>query len=319
MKKKLIWFSFDPFQKDIKSQAKALKITNLYAKAMSAVIQPVYFADRYRGTDAGSYLFPLFPTIEAITLSELEEIVHEKWNNLARSLKIKSQPLRILTHKSSDVPSLDSKARTLANEAKKAKVEFIAIQTKASSGVKRLVMGSFAETFLLNSSVPTLLIPPISYDLKKPKKMLYSSDLSATSLLAFKKICPIIKDLKLKIILLYNLEIPQSLLQILKPSTRRLIDTAKLIEQARPDLEFKAKDFIDIAKTFGIAIKFEICADASVTSKSEIILKRADFYRIDCIALASQSGEAVTSILGATSRSIVRTANRPVLIHRVEK
>jgi len=316
MKSKLVWFAFDPFQKDSKTQRSTLKTTAVYAKAISAQIEPVYFADRFRGTDAGSYLFPLFPSMEICSLSALENVAVKTWESLVKTEKLKTLPLRILTHKRDEVQSLEAKARALSSGAKRAGAEFVVLQTRATSGLKRLVMGSFAETFLLHTQVPALLIPPTGASVIKPKYLLFSSDLSAASFLAFKKMAPILKALQLKVTLLYYLELPNSLVQMLTPSERRLIDIEQVIENARPDLEERAKDFLDLASSYKIKVNFEICSDARSISKAEAVLEMADELGVDCIALASQSGELATSILGATSRAIVRAATCPVFIYR---
>lgn len=316
MKSKLVWFGFDPFQKEQKTQRNALRTAVVYAKAISAKIEPVYFADRYRGTDAGSYLFPLFPSIESASLSEMETIAIDSWESLAKSEKIKTLPLRILTHTRDQVPSLDSKAKALSKAAKRAGVEFIVLQTRATSGLKRLVLGSFAETFLLNASVPALMIPPDAASTSKPKHLLFFSDLSATSFLAFKKMIPVLKALKVEVSLLYYLELPISLVLTLKPSERRIINTKQLIESARPDLEEKAKDFLDLARAYKLKMNFEIRTDVLSISKAEAVLGIKDRLGADCIALASQSGELSTALLGAMSRTIVRSANCPIFIFR---
>jgi nucleotide-binding universal stress UspA family protein len=211
---------------------------------------------------------------------------------------------------------LEEKTRALSAAAKKAGVEFIVLQTKATSGLKRLVLGSFAETFLLNATVPILLIPPDVRRLSRPRKVLFSTDLSAASFLAFKRVCPTLKGLNAKVVLYYHLELPESTLQMLKSRERSLIDLDKVIESAKPALEEKAQDFLELALCYQINAAFKIGADLRLISKAEAILETAEELDIDCIALASQSGKLATSFIGATSRSVARAAKCPVLIYR---
>jgi nucleotide-binding universal stress UspA family protein len=317
MKKKLVWLTFDPFQKDQKLQVQALEVVFQYAKRLNAQIEPVYFADRYRGKSSGSYLFPLFPEFESVSQDELAEFAIGKWSELAKKVRIKTLPLRILTHKSGEAPSLELKAKSISSQAKRAGALFVALPTKATSGIKRFILGSFAETFLLNSTMPTLMIPSTTVLVAKPQVVLFPSDLGPSSFLAFKRMCPIFKALKVKVILCHCIEVPESLLEMLSPNERKKLNIKKIIDQEALNLEDKVSDFNDLAKTFRIKLEFKVCTDYGYSNKSEAILDFSQDVGTDCIALVSQSGELKTSVVGATSRSIVRGSKYPVLIHRI--
>lgn len=319
MRAKTVWFAFDPFQRNARSLRIALQTAAVYADLVGAQIEPVYFADLFRGKDTGSYFFPLIPLAESSTFSELSVHATKIWNDLCKAQGVETLPLRVLTHKRDDIPTLESKASTLSNLAKRARVEWVTLQTRANSGARRMVMGSFAETFLLNSSVPTLLLPPSAHALKKPRHLLFASDLSEASLDAFKAMAPMLSDMQLRISLLYCLEIPLDFSQLFQSKEKNRVEADKLIRAAKPQVEEESQDFLRVARSYKFKIKLKIASDSYVSSKAQVILGVADELNVDCIALASTTGRLKTSMVGATSRNVVRGATCPVFVYRARE
>jgi nucleotide-binding universal stress UspA family protein len=316
MKAKTIWFAFDPFQRNVKSQRSALRTATVYAELIGAQVEPVYFADLFRGSSTGSYFFPLIPLAESATFAELAVQATKIWEERCRAEGIKTLPLRVFTHKKDDVPTLEGMASMLSNRAKRAGVEWVTLQTRGSSGAKRLLMGSFAETFLLTSSVPTLLLSPSADAWKRPRHLLFASDLSPASLVAFQAIAPMLSDMTLRISLLYCLELPLDFGQIFRSKEQSRLDVDKLVRFAKPRIEAKSKNFFEVARSCKLKMKLKIASCSYLSSKAEAILNAADDLNVDCIALASSTGRLKTAMVGATSRNVARGARCPVLIYR---
>jgi nucleotide-binding universal stress UspA family protein len=322
-----IWFTFDPFQKKAHTQADALNLIAPYARTMQAEIQPVYFADLFRGTDSGSFWFPLIPLSEKCTLKELTKIVTKKWDDLVAKTQYNALPLKILTHNKDDIPSLETKALRISDEARKKEASMVAIQTRGHHGLKRMAMGSFTETFLLHTKVPTLVIPPVtsrSSDLKQktgslfttPKDILFATDLSPVSLLAFKKMAPLFKMLKVKITLFFHLEIAHDIINALDPEFKTNVINNSLVKKLKPEINERASDFFEIATNHDLKIKLHIHSSPDPIAKSDAIIEAANNLKLNCVALAAQSNRLKTSLIGATSRELVRKSTIPVLIYR---
>ena len=69
----------------------------------------------------------------------------------------------------------------LVSYAKREKADLIAVSTHSKKAVTRFLFGSFSESLILQSDVPTFLISPKMHELKKLSRILYPTDLSEAS------------------------------------------------------------------------------------------------------------------------------------------
>src|SRR5262249_13116789 len=92
--------------------------------------------------------------------------------------------------------------RALVAYGRSQPASLIAVSTHANRGFSRLLLGSFAETLILNSKIPVLVINPAAQS-RPIRKILFPSDLATGSKFFFRKVCDLAKDLGAEVELLH--------------------------------------------------------------------------------------------------------------------
>ena len=219
-----------------------------------------------------------------------------------------------LTHEPSDAPTLGEKVETISQQATKRKVRFIVLYTHSHSGLKRLFLGSFAETFLLYSKVPTLVISPYCTAAGGGiKQILFPTDFSEQSLTAFNLVIDMASRLKAKVSVVHYSHtaehsslFSEAIFGELEEETKK-----KLAKIYKAGGQLVVKGMKGKVKT-----TFCVVSGRGTFDPSGAIKKFAKNKKIDLIGLAAQSGTIKSTFLGATSRELARSAPCPVLICR---
>ena len=312
-KSRVIWWAVDPFHDDEAFQKNALRVLRPFAKALNASIVPVAYLDAYRGLEQDGYRFPLLPLFNEPHLG-LRAIAEARFTKMrSREIdRLLSAPV-LLTHDIGKAPSLREKVGAIIKGAKRSGALFVALQSHSRRGLKRLYMGSFAETFILYSDVPTLTINPQTSCSDKIQRILFPTDFSRESLTALEKVLHLAAMLSARVMVVHYLSVlsPPDFLK------RGTIEQLKK-EQKQRDLSFQrhGAKLVGKGKKLGVNTSFHIIRDTVVFDPSGALLRFAKAQRADLIALAAQSRSVETELLGAMSRQIVRDAPCPVLIYR---
>lgn len=215
-------------------------------------------------------------------------------------------------------PSLRHAVEALDRFAVAAEAELIVLGTHGRKGAWRLLLGSFAETLLLRSTVPVLTIGPHSKPIADFNGILFPTDFSRTSKNMFKYIVEVTKDLKAKITLYHSVP---NLIEPIFQSGVYLFGGAWIPVRNYFDEE------VDQRKKHGDAwakwatkqgVSTEFILDDRGGSISERILEVAARDEIGVIAMASRSGPVSSAMIGSVTRQVVRTAPCPVwVLHNV--
>lgn len=308
-----IWWAVDPFQDNIHFHDHALKVLLPFIKGISANVTTVTYLDPYK-TDLSEYKSIKF---DGITKPEelLKLYAEQRLGKITNPKKNKffSEPI-FLKNTTDSVASLGNKISAINRHALNEKVEFIALHTHSRTGLKRFFMGSLAETFMLQAKVPLLLINPACATPREVKHILFPTDFSDDSKEALTKLLPMAAKLKARITILNYLHLP--------PLPIFLTDSASKVEFKR-DAQKKewnayrsGEKLVKLAKKHKVNAGFELVSTTRHYDVSESVLKFAGRNQVDLIALASESSALKSTLIGATSREIVRASVIPVLIYR---
>jgi nucleotide-binding universal stress UspA family protein len=196
---------------------------------------------------------------------------------------------------------------TFLDFAQERKAELIALGTHSRTGVERWLFGSFAETLVLLSQVPLLIVNPKTHLSKPIKIVFFPTDLSDASKKGIEKLTPTLKRLKAKVILYHKID-------YVIPETYSMIYRSDLYEKYLKDDEVRRKktleDWALNLKKQGVTAQVVIDDKPGFIPKS--IVQAAKKHKSNLIALVSQTGTASATILGSITRQVVRTADCPI-------
>jgi nucleotide-binding universal stress UspA family protein len=204
--------------------------------------------------------------------------------------------------------SISRSTGSLLSYAKKVGANLIALGTRAKKGLKRVVMGSFAETLVLQSETPLFVVNPETRPLKEINEVLFPTDFSDSCREAFDRLLPVAAAKGARITLFYKLEyiVPQTQDVIAMYSPYR--------EYMEQDVELKWKK---AEEWQGIAAKEGVTVDIVFNKKPayvvDSLLEAAEQLKDGMIAMASQRGRGGV-LLGSITRDLIRRSPDPVWV-----
>lgn len=297
--KKILW-AVDPFSGNRTVQRATLQAIKTLTKSQNTEIFPVYVL-------TAGFFEPLMPlllgskrNIQVSGQSEIERI--------SAGLKLKGmQPLKIIVE-----PSFSKRkgCQTLVDHARKIKADLIALGTHSKTGPQRWVMGSFAETLALLCDLPFLVVNPSWKRAKTFDRILFPTDFSPESHAAFKRVMELAHQLDAKIILYHQFraDLTPGLIYVLESYTAYEPNYDKDLARSRAEIE----KWLQEAREEGLQV--EGILDSKATgSAAQSILKQAR-KGVALIAMGARSGPISASLLGSTTRDIMRRSPYPVWI-----
>jgi nucleotide-binding universal stress UspA family protein len=224
-------------------------------------------------------------------------------------------------------PSLTLSVRALLAYAKRQRADTIVVGTHARSGIARLLLGSFAETLLLHSTIPVLVVGPhveTSLSTRKRSRILFSTDFGPSAYPTFKKVVALaraqqsVTNPSAKITLFHCLPHPtepivRSGVYLLGGGYVSFPDYMTDEEQRKRKL---AEEYVKAAKKMGVTV--EIGLNPGHDGTAHAIVQEALAENANLIAMAAESGRVSAALIGSVTRQVVRTANCPVWVLRAK-
>jgi len=303
--KKILW-SFNPFQEDPRVLRKVSAFLKILARQSKSPVQPVYVVSPAEVRVDLEFSVPAQDRYRAVALLECARALRKiSFPGLQAPEVLVENNLR-----------LSASARSLAKYAQKIGAEAIVVGTQGKHGLGRLLLGSFAETLLLHSATPVITVNPLLKKTRPLKRALFASDFSAASRRAFAVFCAFLKKLKAKVTLFHSIPLP---FPWAYPATEYLLGLQPLSEgeylrKVQKENTQKAQAFLKIARR--AKVPCELRLETSSHDVGSATLGYAKAKKIDAIALAAQTGRWETTLLGSTSREILREATMPVWVLR---
>jgi nucleotide-binding universal stress UspA family protein len=199
--------------------------------------------------------------------------------------------------------------------------EAIVLSSHGRSGLGRFLLGSFAETLILYSKRPVVVVHPGAKVAEGTgfRKLLVPTDLSEGSFSFWEDSLHLAKRMDLEVLLFHSVPYPvepviQSGVYLLSGGWMPLhayMSEEVQRRQQRLDL------WVDHAKQMGVQAKGSIYAEGGGTA--EAILRTAKEENTSLICMAVQSGPITSAIIGSVTREVVRRSVCPVWVLRHTK
>jgi len=202
---------------------------------------------------------------------------------------------------------LRSDIDALNRYAIKTGAEVIVLTTHARKGFSRFWLGSFAETLLLHSKVPVFLINPNTKAPQAIKQILFSTNLTNDSKSVFKRVVRLAKRLGARITLLNKSEYYP---ELMRASLRR-----SYLDHIQKDTILRKRTltfWANWAKKHGVLVT--VVMDDSNDLVVDSVLRHLKKMKSPIIAMASQTGGFASSLVGSTTRKVVRNSPCPVWV-----
>lgn len=295
---RVIW-AVDAFSEDKLLQAKLAHQIKTWAGRSNVEIEPVtLLAPNQLGVSVDIFLKQM-KKLEAQASKNIEAI--------AKKAKLKGllNP-RILFCNS---VALRAGVQTLLDYAKETDTDLIALSTQSRKGVSQFLFGSFAETLVLNSSIPTYLVTPKTHAVRSTSPILFATDLSPKANEVFKELLIFAKESKQKVTVFNRVE-------YVTQYAMSAFDSMVYADYQSGDTKNrkqKLEALVQMAEKSGVKASW-VMDDKSSRSVYEAIVDQAKKQKAGMIAMASQTGPVVTNLLGSTTRQVLRFATCPVWV-----
>ncbi|MGZ3698568.1 MAG: universal stress protein [Bdellovibrionota bacterium] len=293
---KILW-AVDAFQQSDEILDRCAQAIRLLMDSKKIEIDPVFVLPPEQINTPFEVLFPPFNLSYG---EDAEKIFKQKLEHI-------SLP-GLLAPRVLDKPILSSsgEVRVLVEDAAEHGADLIVVGTHGRKGVGRLFLGSFAESLLLHSSIPVLMVPLGADSPRKYDPILFPTDFGSQSEVAFPNVLALAKDLGSKLLLFHRIPRPR-----LMPLDPLRFDTERAKRQNI------STAYIEKARELGVEI--QVIIEASGDSASQAILELAQKERAGLIAMAAQSGAVASTIAGSTTRQVVRESPCPVWVLHAAK
>ncbi len=199
--------------------------------------------------------------------------------------------------------SMKAAAGRLDTWAREQGADAVALFSHAKKGVKRLMLGSFAETFVHHATLPVLVANPTTRIPEAPQRLVFAHDLGKRDTRALAQLAHLPPTLGLQ---LFHAAPPQAILG--QPALTGDMDKAweQALEEAERKLSVAARQLA--GRTVVVEAR---PADGKI---SDAILAQARRTKADLIGVAAQSGPLRAMFLGSVTRELLRASPLPVLI-----
>lgn len=285
---RIIW-AVDFLSEQPELEKEALKFIKVLNKKLEARIQPVFVTNNH--------------PMQNQYMTEILKHIEKRFNKY-KNIKLNA-PISIGQNVGPN-PELREQVDALLSYAQIENFDLIITQTHANSGIKKWLLGSFAESLILRSKIPVVTINPSSGTSKTIKKILYPFQLGSTNKPEFSQFLRLAKQLGAKVIMYHRLPTPS---HYLGPYAHLLQEEFRL---DKSEAQETAEELEKMAKAQDI--KTETIIETKKSRASDAILKAAKKYDADLISIVSKKDTTGRILLGSTGLDVVRKSELPVWI-----
>lgn len=302
--KRIIW-AVDPFEGIFQSRPKLVSTLSQISRQHNAVVEPVYVLSVPSEDDSVTTSESL-ARYKTAAEKAAEEILKD-------TADLDLLPPRVLCGEGF---SLAETAQLLVNYSVSTKASLIVVNTHARNGIPRLLLGSFAESVLVHSPIPVVTLGPECSSSGLQNKILFATDFGPAATETFHRILVFAKSMHACVTLFHI--IPQKIEPLIQTGAYLLGGgwvTAPEYLSEEEHLKRKLADFwVDEARHLGISV--DVRFESTRGDLGELILKESKTSNIGWIAMMAESGHVKSTLVGSTTREVVRHAHCPVWVLR---
>lgn len=305
--KKIIW-CVDAFEEKKDFQEKALRILNTFQDKTHAQIEPVYILGSAEANWPVNYGSDLMTEVRENLRNRLEGIVQASGHPHVLTPKILVEP----------ATSTSAAVENLLEYANHHLADLIIVSSHGRRGLDRLFLGSFAETLLVHSTIPVLVIGAgVEVDVQFGK-ILFPTDFGELARDIFRRTVSIAQQVGATLTLFHALPIPSRVTMNtgFYPSMMgiegEMVTLENFMEIQGQHQQRRADSWSDWARAEGVQCTAEL--DMSGESIDELICEKARLEGADLIVMEGRSSPLKAALMGSVARDVVRSAPCPVLV-----
>ena len=300
--KRIIW-AVDPFVTKPELQLQTARAIRTLTNGLDVEVEPVCVVTSHhldipiRSYSSGDLISGGGPSVKEM-MSPQEAL--KAWAKVIELPKILEPKCLLL-----DAPSLRHSVLKLVEYAKHTHTDFIAVSTQAREGLSRFLMGSFAESLTLVSSVPLFIVNPHTEPTARYKTIVFPTSFSEQARHGFEKVLSLALKIGADVTLFHKVQylVEDGSFQLPKPD----------MSPSKSDLTRWQKEAADMG------VQCETVIEEKPGNIAEHIVRYANGKKSELIAMESVEGPVMTAVFGSVTRQVVRHADCPVLVFHPEK
>lgn len=302
---KVLW-AFDPFSPTEKTRKNEVDfIKQIHQQEMDLVIDPVYVL--------GAEQIHWVGNVSASHLDKMEPFVFEEMKKQLEPLKISG-----LSHPKV-IKSLDSSRRDdvslLCSYMEDHQYDLSLLSTHSREGLTRWFMGSFTENFLMNSQTPMAIVNPHCPEISKIEKAFCPIDFTEASLQAFQQFLET-PFFNIKEVVLYT-KIQRPFNAFVQSGVQFLgggwVAPEQYLDIENENRKKEGEKLCQWAQEKGY--KTQLIIDDGPKDLVDAIEEAIKDCECDISVLGTSSSRISQIILGSTTKNIIRTSQKPVLVY----
>lgn len=304
---RIIW-AIDAFE-DSKELNKKMAETLIYLhQTTHAEVEPLYLL-RENEIVLPTYEVPTWVTDHSRTAEALFKEVLQDYQ-----LKFLLPP-KVIPHAAQ---SHSGAAETLSHYATRTNTDMIIVGSHGRKGLQRFILGSFAESLLMTSEVPVMVISAQTTRAIGIKNILFPTEFGEHSRENFRHVLNLARQFNAEVTLFHAIARPiESLFDLdTRPQVYnykgRMLTLDQIVEYQIAHQTARAQHWVEWAQKEGVTAHSVI--DSTFKGVDELILGAADAQHADLIIMEAQSGPMSAALLGSYTRNVVRKSHCPVYV-----
>lgn len=296
---RVVW-AVDPFAEDPATERRTgAALAHLEKSADALRVQPVYLVPSPEDAVLGSQSIDARSPWGQRTLRLLADLVKKAKLRRAETPRLLTQPGN----------SIQLATAELVTYARTENASAIAVGTHSRRGAARFFLGSFAETLVLSSPLPLLVVNPRAESTRAPKRILFPTDFSDGSREAFAWVRALSRQLGAELHIFHRTLLGRD------PS-RAAFEPPAVPEELWMRLQegrlSTGRRWLEEARSAGLSAELHVSRSrASVADAVSAAAKRL----APCLVVVASHGNTATArLLGSVARQLVRDAPCPVLV-----
>jgi nucleotide-binding universal stress UspA family protein len=305
--KKIIW-SIDAFEEKEELQSKAARVLGAFQHKTFAQIEPVFVLGSTEMNWPVDYSTEWMSEFQDNLRTHLEEVLMTSGFSHILAPKILIEPLA----------STSASVENLLEYAYKENADMIIVSSHGRRGLDRFFLGSFAETLLVHSKIPILVIGGGIKIEPHFSKILFPTEFGEYSREIFRRTVAAAKQMNASILIYHVVPLPARLVldtgyyPSLYGIEGEMVSLEDFLKIQGEHQSRRASVWAEWAKTEGVQCMFKV--DQGGETIEDLICNQAVTEGCDMIIMEGQSGPIKVALLGSIARNVVRAAPCPVLI-----
>lgn len=288
-----VW-AIDPFEGKLRPHRFEVRNLLAWTKATGGKIQPVYVLK----LDLSNLTSTEQIEVKACKINEMEAAIGNYLQEIGCTETLAPRVLVI------SEGSVESMVERLVKYSDDVAAEMIIVSSRGRKGFDRFVFGSFAETLLLKSRRPIYFLTHQNGTslAERGNKVLFATDFSKNSELAFRVLIKQAKASNSEIILYYAITLPPSL----------IIAPDDFCNQQELAAKSDAQNWINEANSQGVKVNLIIQYVGIPSNVAQSIIDLAKQKSARFVAMASSSGKMESLVFGSVAREVFKKNLFPV-------